>query len=60
MTKKDFELIANVINGLSVSTDNNKVLSEGHFLNIVDAFAIALKRTNPRFNESRFETACKK
>ena len=52
MTKKDFELIAETLKGLSYITggiDKRLVIGE---------FARALQSTNPRFDMERFSQAC--
>mgnify|MGYP003668352629 CR=1 FL=1 len=52
MTRKDFELIAAVVaNTLATVSDNSRQC-------LALDFANALKSTNPRFNVSRFVTAC--
>lgn len=53
MTKKDFELIASVINGI-VWVDKNKLLKEV----LVDSFARKLVDINPRFDKEMFLMAC--
>jgi hypothetical protein len=51
MTKKDFELIAKVIDALPQDTSR---------MYVALAFANALKATNPNFNEYLFVTAATK
>ena len=52
MTRKDFELIAKVVgNTLACVTETERQC-------LALDFANALKSTNPRFNVSRFVTAC--
>lgn len=62
MTKKDFELIAYVINNLQVykgiHTTGN--MSDGFKKMVAINFAKALSHTNPRFSEDRFIEACTK
>lgn len=51
MTKKDFELIAEVIgNAWHGSADTRA--------DIANAFADELENTNPRFDRAKFLTAC--
>lgn len=55
MTKRDFELIAEVMDDL----DGSEIgLSRGTHNAIAEALADAFSRTNPRFNRSRFLKAC--
>ena len=59
MTKKDYQLIADIINTfVASSVDNNKELSSGHAANLADSFSRRLKRCNERFNEEKFIHAC--
>ena len=52
MSKKDFVLIADVINS-SRNTENNKLMDE-----VAVNFANRLKTTNPLFNRDKFLKAC--
>ena len=52
MTKKDFELIAKVINGLNVDF--------GTRMRIAQSFNHELAMTNARFNQAKFVDACMK
>ena len=60
MTKKDFEMIASVLNG------SRLVMVEGDYMrgyekaikDISDTFATALAAMNPRFDRARFLAAC--
>ena len=45
MTRKDFELIAEILRGSGTST-------------LVDEFALVFSRTYPRFDAQRFTEAC--
>lgn len=61
MTKKDYILIANVVNDFKkTSTDNNKPVTQGHIDNLVDMLSYALKRENSSFDADRFSEACNK
>lgn len=56
MTKKDFQLIAEVINDLYLGHDDwNRKLDQ-----VADAFAKRLATTNPLFDRQRFNAAAKK
>lgn len=57
MTKKDFQLIADVINGL-VSDGALALDDERDCFNLAWQFAEALKKENPRFDEQKFFEAC--
>lgn len=50
MTKKDFELIARIV---------AEIPDAGYRADTAIHFADALTKTNPRFNRSRFLSACK-
>lgn len=54
MTKKDFQLIADVLRRLRDDLDH---LGEDDHKYITDAFANALDRTNDRFDRDRFIAA---
>ena len=56
MTRKDFELIAETIRNLSVTTD--PLLADAIRSTVADQFADALASTNPRFDRGRFIRAC--
>jgi hypothetical protein len=51
MTKKDFELIADVIGKAWHGSADTRA-------DIANAFADELEETNPRFDRARFLTAC--
>jgi len=53
MTRKDFELIANVLKASGTSPMNRCVIKE-----LAVSFASELAKTNPRFNQRRFIEAC--
>ena len=55
MTRKDFQLIANVLKASSTSPMNRCVIQE-----LAVSFASELAKTNPRFNKQRFVEACTK
>lgn len=52
MTKKDFELIANILR-------DNREGAEVTIDTLAEHFACAFTYTNPRFDAERFITACK-
>jgi hypothetical protein len=54
MTRKDFELIADVISAVRTETDGTV---DGILDNLTHKFADVLYGTNPRFNRDRFERA---
>jgi len=56
MTKKDFELIAFVLNGLNENFKTGKY--EVSLEKVCDELADALQIENPRFNRSTFLKAC--
>ncbi len=57
MTKKDFQLIAEVLN--DVITGGALCMdSEDDQRDLVRQFADALATTNPQFNREKFATAC--
>lgn len=59
MTKKDYELIASVINREVEAVRLNKKLSAKKVLDsMVVTFAWKLGQDNSRFDETRFEHAC--
>ena len=53
MTRKDFQLIADVLKASSTSPMNRCVIQE-----LAVTFASELAKTNPRFNKQRFIEAC--
>ena len=53
MTRKDFQLIADVLKASSTSPMNRCVIKE-----LAVSFASELAKTNPRFNAQRFVKAC--
>ena len=53
MTRKDFQLIADVLKGHSDSPMNRCVIEQ-----LALAFATQLAKTNPNFNKQRFINAC--
>ena len=55
MTRKDFQLIADVLKASSTSPANRMVIKE-----LAVTFASELAKTNPRFNKERFVNACLK
>jgi hypothetical protein len=61
MTRKDFELIAQTIRDLRISTNlpGQDILSRIETRNAVaQAFADSLVQTNPRFDKAKFLKAC--
>ena len=56
MTKKDFELIAFVLNGLNENFKNGKY--EVSLSLVCDEIATALQIENPKFNRRLFLKAC--
>lgn len=55
MTRKDFQLIADVLKASSTSPMNRCVIQE-----LAVTFASELAKVNPRFNQKRFIDACLK
>jgi hypothetical protein len=53
MSKKDFQLIANVLKAHQDGSDADHVVR-----GLAMSFAIELAKTNPRFNVQRFVKAC--
>ena len=53
MTRKDFQLIADVLKGHSDSPMNRCVIEQ-----LALTFATELAKTNPNFNQQRFVKAC--
>ena len=58
MTRKDYELIAKVLDGSAQSHAVNPFTGKCLFEELVNDFADALAGTNPRFNRETFLTAC--
>ena len=58
MTKKDYELIANVLYHQRPSHSSVIDHDMQRWVIMCNAFATALESTNPRFNRTRFLTAC--
>jgi hypothetical protein len=58
MTKKDYELIAKVLDSSAQSHATNPFTGECMYVGLVEDFAKALQDTNPRFNRAKFLTAC--
>lgn len=56
MTKKDFELIAGILNRAHNVTRGEE---QGVVLAIISDFASELRKTNPAFDAARFVYACK-
>ena len=57
MTKKDYELIANVINGC-VKYDTGELTGKQMLVEVSYQLAEFLKQDNPRFDKNKFITAC--
>ena len=53
MTRKDFQMIADVLKASSTSPMNRCVIRE-----LAVTFASELAKTNPRFDQQRFINAC--
>ena len=53
MTRKDFQLIANVIKAHQDGGDRDHIVR-----GLAASFAIELAKTNPRFNKELFLKAC--
>jgi hypothetical protein len=58
MTKKDYELIAKVLDGSAQSHALNPFTGKSLFVELVEDFATALQNENPRFNRDIFFMAC--
>jgi len=58
MTKKDYELIAGVLDRLAQSHALNPFTGKSLFVELVEDFAEVLENENPRFQRSLFLTAC--
>ena len=57
MTKKDYQLIANVLNNTH-TTDKGNYVKHLVVERLSRDIAIALAKDNPRFNEGKFLEAC--
>ena len=57
MTRKDFDLIANVLAECH-RTSRNRV-DQSNVDHVIEEMADALVKTNPRFDRERFVTACR-
>ena len=55
MTRRDFEFLAQAIKDMQQLTDSNGYMSR---YDVAQVIAGRLETTNPRFNRSRFMTAC--
>ena len=63
MTKKDYEMIAEVIKQCSYLKDRtdaegNYITTEINFMNLVSNLGLRFKEDNPNFNEFKFADAC--
>ena len=58
MTKKDYELIARVLDSSAQAQAVNPFTGKNIYVELVEDFAKALQETNPRFNREIFLTAC--
>jgi hypothetical protein len=58
MTKKDFQLIAGVINGSMQNWDGFTPEAQEAIIGLARSLSIKLQDTNPRFNRDLFLTAC--
>lgn len=56
MTRKDFQLIADVLKGLSLNWGGH--LNDASHARVVEDFADKLASTNPNFDRARFLRAC--
>jgi hypothetical protein len=54
MTRKDFQLIADVLKASASASPMNRCVIQ----DIATNFAVELQKTNPRFNVQRFVKAC--
>jgi|SRR5215471_3671401 len=57
MTKKDFQLIADVLKAEAERISPDDTMQHSHMAGMRLAFVDALKETNPNFNVDRFLTA---
>lgn len=53
MTKKDFQMVADVLKGLLEDGVPSPVVKKA-----ADSFMVMFKKSNPRFDEGRFLKAC--
>ena len=58
MTRRDFELIAEVIKGRVVLHQHHDLMRKSTLREIAGDFANRLAFTNPRFDRERFMAAC--
>jgi hypothetical protein len=58
MTRKDFELIARVLDSSAQSTAINPFTGKNIYVELAEDFAKALQEANPRFNRELFLKAC--
>jgi hypothetical protein len=58
MTKKDFQLIAGVVNGSMQNWDGFTPEAQEAIIGLARSLSIKLQDTNPRFNRDLFLTAC--
>ena len=58
MTRKDYVLIAEVLNNSAQSHATNPFTGECMYKRLVEDFADALEGTNPLFNRAKFLDAC--
>jgi hypothetical protein len=58
MTRKDYQLIADVLASFSKGIDNNDSKQWAEYTALVQMFSGQLAKDNPRFDASRFFTAC--
>lgn len=58
MTKKDYELIAGVLDRSAQSHALNPFTGKSLFVELVEDFAEVLENENPRFNREIFLKAC--
>jgi hypothetical protein len=58
MTKKDFQLIAGVIEGSMQNWDGFTPEAREAIIGLARSLSIKLQDTNPRFNRDLFLTAC--
>jgi len=56
MTKKDYELIADILQQTKANIDNK--LSRYQYAQVCEYFADGLEDTNPLFDRERFLLAC--
>ena len=56
-TKKDYEMVARIINGRLVATKGKGWCCEDRMREIADDFSVVF-RENPRFDKGKFMSAC--